>query len=525
MKRIICIIAFFISTILISCVTPVSKGSYYPNANINAYKYVFVVYPIYENRVIDRFDIGRYIEQELRKIGFTIIDNEMYSSLDPDDKQRVIVCEIEHNHSSDGMGGSYANVYVNFYDSLSNIIYTGYGKYQGLSIYSDLIGATELAIDKLVSEYEGFDSYYETIESKHIRKLIAKRENTHLTSEDISYYLDNNLSQLSDIEGIWVSEDGKYEVGIIKGNDDRDYLGIIINTSSNHWDIGLIKMEFYLTAYKNVYLMNYYLENHEQQQVTAIIDEYGLLQFNITIPDNSLYKSLFLKKYPNFNSGNRITRSGSGTGFLLSNDGFIATNYHVVLNSNDITVTFPNSLKEYKATVQIKDTNSDIAVLKLENFDYNEISLEDIPYSYIKSKDIKVGESIIAIGYPFGTMLDDQLKVTDGIISSKTGIEGDARLLQITAPIQPGNSGGPLFNDDGNIIGIVSSTLNPNFTIQNNDYIPQNVNFAIKIEYLTNLLDMLNIEYNVDSTQIKYVNDIESIVEEYAKYVALIEVK
>jgi len=95
------------------------------------------------------------------------------------------------------------------------------------------------------------------------------------------------------------------------------------------------------------------------------------------------------------------------------------------------------------------------------------------------------------LGFPLGKLLGKSAKFSDGTISSLSGLMGTANLFQINTPIQPGNSGGPLFNQHGNVIGIVLASLDAKFFYENLDTIPQNVNFAIKSDYLISLISML----------------------------------
>jgi serine protease Do len=96
-----------------------------------------------------------------------------------------------------------------------------------------------------------------------------------------------------------------------------------------------------------------------------------------------------------------------------------------------------------------------------------------------------VGSEVFALGYPIANVMGDEIKFTDGKISSKTGIEGDITVYQISVPIQPGNSGGPLFDSKGNLVGITSSALNKEY------FNSENVNYAIKTTYLKNLIDVM----------------------------------
>lgn len=171
----------------------------------------------------------------------------------------------------------------------------------------------------------------------------------------------------------------------------------------------------------------------------------------------------------------------SGTGFALY-QGHIVTNNHVVEDAKTILI---KGIKgdfntEYRATVVATDKTNDLAVLKIDDERFS--SFGSIPYKIKKSMS-DVGESVWALGYPMTSVMGDEIKFTDGKISSRTGIQGDISVYQISVPIQPGNSGGPLFDNYGNIVGITSSGLN------REEFNSENVNYAIKTSYLYNLIE------------------------------------
>jgi len=171
----------------------------------------------------------------------------------------------------------------------------------------------------------------------------------------------------------------------------------------------------------------------------------------------------------------------SGSGFAL-NQGHIVTNYHVVEEAKTILV---KGIKgdfqtELKAKVIATDKINDIAILKIDDERFNGFGA--IPYK-VKREMSDVGESVWALGYPMTDVMGEEVKFTDGKISSRTGIQGDMSVYQISVPIQPGNSGGALFDNNGNIVGITSSGLN------REAFNSENVNYAIKTSYLYNLIE------------------------------------
>lgn len=125
----------------------------------------------------------------------------------------------------------------------------------------------------------------------------------------------------------------------------------------------------------------------------------------------------------------------------------------------------------------LTDKNNDLALIQIYDSSFSSIS--NIPYT-IKTNISEVGESVYVLGYPLRATMGEEIKLTNGIISSKSGFQGDITSYQISAPVQPGNSGGPLVSADGDIIGIINAK-----------YIEaENVTYAIKSSYLMNLIEL-----------------------------------
>ena len=168
----------------------------------------------------------------------------------------------------------------------------------------------------------------------------------------------------------------------------------------------------------------------------------------------------------------------SGTGFFVDSRGYIVTNYHVIEGSRgiDVFVTRSGNTVTYSAKIVASDRTNDLSMIKISDSDF--YNLPAIPY-LIGAGTCDVGTSVFAMGYPQLSYLGEEIKVTDGIISSKTGYQGDVTTYQISAPIQPGNSGGPLFDANGTVVGITNAGVTE----------MDNVGYAIKTSYLRNLID------------------------------------
>jgi len=158
----------------------------------------------------------------------------------------------------------------------------------------------------------------------------------------------------------------------------------------------------------------------------------------------------------------------------------LLTNYHVISNATSIVI---KTKKDYlPARIISFDKNNDIALLKVEG------TFSSLPI-ISASKNVSLGSTIFTIGFPDVALLGFEPKFTKGEISSLFGIQDDPSCFQINVPIQPGNSGSPLVDLDGNVVGIIVAKLNERYTLETRGYLLQNVNFAIKGSYILAFLE------------------------------------
>ena len=179
----------------------------------------------------------------------------------------------------------------------------------------------------------------------------------------------------------------------------------------------------------------------------------------------------------------RTEADSSGSGFRVAR-GVIVTNHHVIDGCSRLHV---NGIA---AQVRGSDARSDLALLG---------ATLPGPSASLRAQRAAVGEPVAVAGYPLRGLLSG-FNMTTGSLSSLSGIRGDTRLLQITAPVQPGNSGGPLLDSAGNLMGVVVSKLNAVKMAEVTGDIPQNVNFAIHVNVLRTFLDANSVDYDSASS-------------------------
>ena len=198
-------------------------------------------------------------------------------------------------------------------------------------------------------------------------------------------------------------------------------------------------------------------------------------------------------------------REASGSGFYVDNDGHLVTNAHVVNNCETLRI-LPGELE---ASVVAQDRNKDLALIKVD--------AESNSAGVIRGSDTQRGEEIVVAGFPYRGELSSGIHITSGNISSLTGAKDDPNVIQITAAVQPGNSGGPLLDRSGNIAGVVVSKINSLYFAKKYKDIPQNISFAIRPRLLRAFLNEHKIAYETAELKAqKETTEISKIAEAIA---------
>ena len=188
----------------------------------------------------------------------------------------------------------------------------------------------------------------------------------------------------------------------------------------------------------------------------------------------------------------------SGTGIVISESGQVLTNHHVVQECDVHEIIDTNNVV-HKATLQVSDTQRDLALLSVDK--------RFASVARVRSDAApRLGESIAVVGYPLVSVLGSNPTVGFGHVSSTTGIRDNPAQMQISVPIQRGNSGGPVFDQAGNVIGVVVSKLDALKMAARGGDLPQNVNFAIRGEVMRQFLENNQVNFAASRSNTKLEN-------------------
>ena len=358
------------------------------------------------------------------------------------------------------------------------------------------------------------------------------------TKSDFKALLDSRLSELDPIEGVYyftcnelaANRNGDYMpvngswsafLAVLRKPHTDDFYAQIIDDKGSQ--TGWVK-KFIKIGESNAYAIVDCdtSDNSESNQLKWSEDGKLILEdpykFDILLRHgNDAYynyyaKCEFVKDHPSSLEFEKVQKAEwLGTGFAIA-DGFVITNNHVITGAKSISVkTIDDDKKEsYKGYVVAADREHDLAIIKILDKKFD--GFDEIPYSFGKTMP-EVGEEIFVLGYPMTETMGTELKVTDGIISAASGYKGDQSMYQISAAVQPGNSGGPLFDKEGNVIGVVCA--------KHAD--AENASYAIKISYLFSLINSSDLEIKLPEHNSIKSKSLSKKVKQVKPFVYLIE--
>lgn len=301
------------------------------------------------------------------------------------------------------------------------------------------------------------------------------------------------------------------------------YEGIVAMKTEGMFSADIRKSESNIIKILGMGEKNIYSINGVMQYSTEKTRNFGnKIGFSVS-GENTITIENFIFKEIDFKGSGATSQSNTdlnvkatGSGIIFSANGYILTNYHVIENANkvQIEVNENGSTKTYNATVIQKDIDNDLAILQINDDAFK--TLPSIDYSFIESGSADVGAGVFTIGYPLALSgMGKGAKFTDGKISSKTGYNGAVNSYQTSIPVQPGNSGGPVFNDSGQLIGVINAKI----------MAADNVSYAIKLNYIKNLIELLPNNPAFPNNKRLLSVSTEEKVKVLTQYVVLIKIK
>tara|TARA_Y100000294_G_scaffold144875_1_gene139969 strand:+ start:424 stop:2028 length:1605 start_codon:yes stop_codon:yes gene_type:complete len=191
----------------------------------------------------------------------------------------------------------------------------------------------------------------------------------------------------------------------------------------------------------------------------------------------------------------------NGTAFFVSSEGHLITNNHVIEQTSikkfdarcdEIKLFLDNDPNGLTANIISQDRLNDLALLK--------VSKKTDNYAKFRNKGAKLGEEIIVMGYPFGKSISSKIKLNRGNVSSLSGLGDEFTRMQIDAALQPGNSGGPIYDDSGNVIGVAVAKANIFFFLEAFGTLPENMNFGIKSSVVKTFLESNGVKITLSNS-------------------------
>lgn len=349
----------------------------------------------------------------------------------------------------------------------------------------DTLYADAYLVDKFFTLWE--QMYSKKITYNPEKRLKLTQRPTLWSQEALKKYLSS--ASVDDIEGIYekipsnTTEHQKHTIAIVKNDQGNGYQALYIGGASNYLDWTPFELigQLSKTATQHYFAVTWYMPDKTTNDRVFVSPD-NTLKLHFSFTDKEEGAIYYIKVFPQINSPvqDNSPPKSTGTGIAISEDGYIATNYHVIEGGTRFWVSIfkDGAQQNYEAKLAKKDAASDLAILKIEDFNFK--TLPDLPFA-VKKELCEVGESVFTIGFPLSNSMGIEPKMTEGSISSRTGFNDDVATYQVSAPVQPGNSGGPLFDKKGNLIGIIKAKH-----VQ-----AENATYAIKIRSIDGLLELL----------------------------------
>lgn len=481
-------------------------SAYCQKANLNHYNNIFIMErPGWDYNDLIVVDVAVYF----KSIGFNIINAKEFERIQKEDPLKSMqTLVLIYNYSI--RYGSPSTLAIELRSLFDDSFH-----FEGNGNSFTGRGDMKSAMNNIFRQIDKLNYHFEPL--PFTKKALPKLDACSWSEDSIRMYYDTH--SLSPIEGIYKNystDNGVLSLYIMKYR--QKYYGIVLTAKDWIFEKGDAILEYEYIS-DGVYDM-VWLDSEDPNDNVSGIATYSDRILTMNTVNNKVEQLKLIKTYPN--KGERqnsssvseegLSLSATGSGIMIA-DGIIATNYHVIENAQktEIILNVDGIQTAFDSRVLCVDKTNDLALLSIKDKQYQG---SNKPPFKILPNVTDVGTSVFTMGFPLSAILGQEMKVTDGIISSKSGYNGNIIMYQITAPIQPGNSGGALFDKKGNLVGITNAGV-PG---------AENVGYAIKSSYLLNLIDSAPININVQTGQDTAEQELSSLVKKLAPYVVYIKV-
>ncbi len=350
-------------------------------SEIDACKYLVVT-----DFASDPFGIAGQLRTQARANGFTVVSTS--NEVTPTDSLKV--CVMTGSWQAAGYGGSVALRVLDAGGTLIGEVSVRGTDWWGVS------RTVHKAVAKIYKEldYTGFN---ETVYEQRIAREYPKRPIVAITEDEIK-----KKQPRSALEGIWTDMENKYRLGIVPApqGSGADLVAVVLQSNSPVWQPNEIKAELHTTASPEVFTCTYFLGDKKPGGTTLSLEHDSVLRGSIATQKGQI-ELVLLRVWPTITDGAMKVASEqsakSGTGFLLTRTGLIATNWHVVSDSKHVSVAFPGWKDGINAEVVLRDATNDLAILRVADLARVTEACRDLPYQLAPSKDIKLGQRVSTI--------------------------------------------------------------------------------------------------------------------------------
>src|SRR5579863_2905530 len=275
------------------------------------------------------------------------------------------------------------------------------------------VSRTVRAVVAKIYSQLGYTGYDEAVYRQRIEREYPARPKLVITEEEVKKSKPRNP-----VEGIWSDTQDQYRLGIVPApaGSGADYVAVILRSNSPLWQPSEIKAEIRSTGSPDIFTCTYFMANKRPAGTTLTLDHDSVLRGSLATPKGP-FDLLLMRVWPDIakesSSATSSKGGASGTGFLISRSGLLATNWHVVANAKNISVAFPGWNDSVSAEVVIRDAVNDLAVLRVSEPAKLTATCAELPFQLASSTGVKLGERVSTIGYPLTSMLGSSPKFSE----------------------------------------------------------------------------------------------------------------